>query len=75
MDIDFLKNKKALVTGGNGFIGSHMVSRLIKSDCAVFAMIRDTSDVWRLEEVRDSINLIKLDIRDSEVLSQWLAKI
>ena len=75
MDIDFLKNKKALVTGGNGFIGSHMVSRLVKSDCTVFAMIRDTSDVWRLEEVRDSINLIKLDIRDSEVLSQWLAKI
>lgn len=75
MDTGFLKNKKVLVTGGSGFIGSHMVGRLVKSCGTVFAMIRNTSDVWRLEEVKDSINLIRLDIRDGEVLSQWMAKI
>lgn len=75
MDIEFLKNKKALVTGGNGFIGSHMVSRLVKAGCTVYVMIRDFSDIWRLDEVRNSINLVKLDIRDGDVLSQWITKI
>lgn len=75
MGIEVLKNKKVLVTGGNGFIGSHIVNRLVKTGCTVNVMIRGSSDIWRLEEVRDSISLIRLDIRDGEVLRQWMAKI
>ena len=75
MDTGYLKGKKALVTGGNGFIGSHMVSRLVKLGCVVYVITRESSDTWRLDEVMDSINIIKLDIRNIEVLSQWMAKI
>jgi len=75
MDIEFLNNKKALVTGGNGFIGSHIVNKLVKSGCTVNVMIRDSSDTWRLEEVKDSINLIRLDIRDSDILRKHMARI
>jgi NAD dependent epimerase/dehydratase len=32
-----LKNKKVLVTGADGFIGSHLVERLIEEDCNVKA--------------------------------------
>lgn len=75
MEIGFLKNKRALVTGGNGFIGSHMVNRLTKSGSEVYAITRETSDTWRLEEIQDSINIIKLDMRDSDMLHQWMRKI
>lgn len=75
MNVEFLKDKKALVTGGNGFIGSHIVNRLVKAGCKVYVMIRDSSDTWRLSDVKDSISLIRLDIRDGEVLRQQVAKI
>ncbi len=34
-----LKNKKVLVTGSDGFIGSHLVERLLKEDCQVKAFV------------------------------------
>lgn len=75
MEADLLKNKRVLITGGNGFIGSHMVSRLVKSGCEVYAIIRETSDTWRLSEVLDSINIVRLDIRNSDMLLQSMKNI
>ena len=34
-----LKNKKVLVTGSDGFIGSHLVERLLKENCQVKAFV------------------------------------
>ena len=75
MDIDFIKNKRVLVTGGNGFIGSHMVSRLVKAGCKVYVISRDSSDIWRLDEVKNSISLIKLDMRNGDELSKSVAEV
>lgn len=75
MDCGFLKSKKALVTGSSGFIGSHMTSRLVKEGCEVYVMLRDSSDVWRLDDLRDSINFIKLDIRDKDEMGCRMQKI
>ena len=30
-----LKNNKVIVTGGAGFVGSHLVEKLIKNNCEV----------------------------------------
>ena len=38
-----LKNKKILVTGAGGFIGSHLVEKLVGMGCKVRCLIRYTS--------------------------------
>lgn len=37
-----------LVTGGTGFIGYHLCSRLVEADCRVTAIVRDESDTAAL---------------------------
>ena len=38
-DLNFLKNKSILITGGTGSIGSALVLRLIKTDCKVIRIM------------------------------------
>ena len=40
---DFLKNKKVLVTGADGFIASHLTEKLIDIGARVSVIIRGTS--------------------------------
>ena len=34
-----LKNKKVLITGADGFIGSHLVEKLLDEGCDIRAMV------------------------------------
>ena len=59
------KNLPVLVTGGCGFIGSHLVEALV--DCKARVTILDNLSSGTLDNiasVKDKINLIKGDIRD-----------
>ncbi len=40
-----IKNSTAVVTGANGFIGSHLVDHLVGLGCRVNALVRKTSDL------------------------------
>jgi len=54
-----LRNKKAVVTGGAGFIGSHLVEELVRRNCEV-TVIDDLSNgtLKNISEVRKKITLI-----------------
>ncbi|TET96036.1 MAG: NAD-dependent epimerase/dehydratase family protein [Dehalococcoidia bacterium] len=64
---------KALVTGATGFIGSHLVDRLLERDDAVRALVRPSSDVSYLEE--RGVELVRGDITDPASLPAALAGI
>jgi len=64
-----IKNKKALVTGGAGFIGSHIVDALVSSGCKVTVLDDlSTGRLSNLEHLKDNITFYKGDIRDRKAL-------
>ncbi len=63
-----LKNKKVLVTGADGFIGSHLTEMLVKEGCNVKALsLYNSFNYWGwLEDVNclKEIEIVTGDIRD-----------
>jgi UDP-glucose 4-epimerase len=60
-----LKNKKVLVTGGAGFIPSHVTDLLVKKGAIVTAIDNlKTGSLRNLEKSKDKINFQKIDVRD-----------
>jgi len=66
-----LKGKKVLVTGGAGFIGGHLVKRLIKegADVSVFVQYKEKVNNVRLSPVWDELNVVEADIRNLDSLN------
>ncbi|MFA6281999.1 MAG: SDR family NAD(P)-dependent oxidoreductase [Candidatus Omnitrophota bacterium] len=68
-----LKNKKVLVTGGCGFIGSHIVDRLVCEGSHV--VILDNLSSGKLVNIarcKDKVKLIQKDLRDDSALDEAL---
>lgn len=62
--------KRALVTGGNGFLGQHVVSRLIRAQYDVRILGRPNSPCDRSP---DGIELFTADIRDPQRVEQAIS--
>jgi NAD dependent epimerase/dehydratase len=71
-----ISNKKALVTGAGGFIGSHLVEKLLHDGADVRAFVRynSRSDFGMLEHINhdkyDNLEIISGDVRDYDAISQ-----
>ncbi len=63
--------KRALVTGGAGFIGSHLTEALVAEGCRVVVLDNLTSGhLANLDAVIDQIDFIQGDIRDPQTVSK-----
>ena len=67
------KNKKILVTGGAGFIGSHLVKKLLQLNAKVTVVVKYNSiiDCPRIAEVWDKINVVEADLRNTDSTLQF----
>jgi len=63
------KFKKALVTGGAGFIGSHLVDELVIAGCDVTVLDNlSTGNLSNLKHIESCIAFYEGDIRDQNIL-------
>lgn len=69
------KDKKVLVTGGTGFIGSNLVRRLLQDGADVYVLARESSNFWRLDEVLEKIKFSISDLTDFTAIKKILSAI
>ena len=66
--------KRALVTGGAGFIGSHLVEELVANQCRVTVLDNlSTGHLYNIDHLADHIDFVEGDIRDAALLDQVTA--
>ncbi|MDF2566495.1 MAG: UDP-glucose 4-epimerase, partial [Massilibacillus sp.] len=58
---------KILVTGGAGFIGSHVIEKLMQEDCQITVL--DNLHTGLRENVPEGIAFVEMDICDKEVMA------
>lgn len=63
------QKRTVVVTGANGFVGRHVIERLLKEkDIRVRAMVRETSDLGPVAHLRDKIDIVHGDITNPRSL-------
>lgn len=52
-----------LLTGANGFLGSHLLEALLSQQYNVVILKRSTSDLWRIEHLMDQVTSYDVDVQ------------
>lgn len=61
-----MSSLKVLVTGSTGFLGAHVARRLLSRKYHVITTYRDSSNLSRIEPLRDRIQMDKMDLLDNQ---------
>ena len=61
-----MAQKKVLLTGATGFLGSHLLEALIKANYKVIILKRSSSDLWRIKHLLNDIIAYDIDMMPIE---------
>ncbi len=64
-----------LITGGTGFVGSNLVRKLSSSKNEIHLLIRNSSDTWRIEDIKNKLNIHEVDLLNKKKLETTIKKI
>jgi nucleoside-diphosphate-sugar epimerase len=67
-----VENLKALITGATGFIGSNLLRALVSNNFETHVTIRKDSNIWRISEVIDQVEVHYCDLTDQERVKQTI---
>jgi len=70
-----IKNRKILITGSTGFIGANLLHYLVKSDNEIHIILRETSNLWRINDIMDKIIIHICDLTNKESVKKLVLKI
>jgi nucleoside-diphosphate-sugar epimerase len=73
--MESLSGKRVLVTGATGFIGGHLVRRLVQEGALVHALVRRRSDGSAVEGLPSSVRTHELDLTDEAALSACITEV
>lgn len=68
-----LTASSVLVTGGTGFIGSHLARRLVRGGARVHVLARPGGDPWRVRDVLPALTVWPGDVTDPASIEACLA--
>ena len=66
---------RVLLTGATGFIGSHVARLLVSEGCEVHTVVRESSDLWRINDIVPLLRLVRCDLLASDELDVYLERI
>ncbi len=72
---DSLKGKSVFVTGGTGFIGSHLSHRLVEKSASVSILAREKSSLNLIKDIRKKIRIYRSEITDPNSLLRIVKEI
>jgi len=53
--------KTLLLTGGTGFLGSNLLRRLVEENFRIYLLIRQSSSLWRINDLIDRVFLVEAE--------------
>lgn len=71
-----LRDRKVLVTGADGFVGSHLVDELLDKNSEVLAMVEASTgrDLNNLERDREGLEIFRGDLQDNKSVNDYVRK-
>jgi UDP-glucose 4-epimerase len=70
-----MTTKRAIVTGGSGFVGANLVRRLLHDGHDVHLLLRKPCQSWRLDEIAGSFCLHEADLQDGDAVGKVIGKV
>jgi dTDP-4-dehydro-6-deoxy-alpha-D-gulose 4-ketoreductase len=67
---NYWQNKKVLITGASGFVGSHFVEELITRKASIYSVIRNKENISQDNDFIRKTNLIELDLLNFDGLNK-----
>lgn len=72
----FFKDKKIIITGLTGFIGSRLAKELLEKDALVYAFChKGSQNLWRVQNILEKVAWIKADLCDYQAVCDSLRTI